>query len=223
VIRFRAVVTTIEQSATAVRLDYQKDGRSASIDGSRVILTAPFSTLRRIAIRPALPTSRTQAIETLPYFPAVRVLLQSGSRFWEDSGLTGTARTDQPAEMWDCTYDLPATSGILGATVGGALGASLSAMPRARAVRAGTDLVAKTFPEMGRQLRRTSIYRWAQDPWSRGAFAVFQPGQMSALMPEIARPEGRLHFAGEHTSSWMGWMEGALESGERAAQEVLSQ
>jgi monoamine oxidase len=223
IIRYRSAVTKIEQTATTVRLDYQQNGRPASINGRQVIVTAPFSTLRRIEIRPPLPPSHTRAIETLPYFPAVRVLLQSGSRFWDDAGLTGAARTDQPAEIWDCTYDQPASSGILGATVGGAIGESLTAMPRPRAVRAGTDLVAKTFPQVRTQLRRSSIYRWAADPWSRGAFAVFRPGQMSAVMPEITRPEGRLHFAGEHTSSWMGWMEGALESGERAAQEVLSQ
>jgi monoamine oxidase len=46
---------------------------------------------------------------------------------------------------------------------------------------------------------------------------------MSAMMPAIVEPEDRLHFAGEHTSSWMGWMEGALESGERAAREVLGE
>jgi monoamine oxidase len=45
---------------------------------------------------------------------------------------------------------------------------------------------------------------------------------MSAMAPDIARPEGRVHFAGEHTSAWMGWMEGAIESGERAAREVLA-
>ena len=66
------------------------------------------------------------------------------------------------------------------------------------------------------------MYRWVRDPWSRGAFAVFHPGQMTTMMPDIARPEGRVHFAGEHTSSWMGWMQGALESGERAAREVLT-
>jgi monoamine oxidase len=45
---------------------------------------------------------------------------------------------------------------------------------------------------------------------------------MTSLMPEISRPEDTVHFAGEHTSSWMGWMEGALESGERAAHEALA-
>jgi monoamine oxidase len=51
---------------------------------------------------------------------------------------------------------------------------------------------------------------------------VFKPGEMSTLMPAMARPENGIHFAGEHTSSWTGWMEGALQSGERAAGEVLN-
>jgi monoamine oxidase len=94
-------------------------------------------------------------------------------------------------------------------------------MTRARAMGLGTKLVAQTFPEMTRQFERGAVYRWTLDQWARGAFAVFHPGQMSAIMPDIARPEGRIHFAGEHTSSWMGWMQGAIESGERAAREVL--
>ena len=81
--------------------------------------------------------------------------------------------------------------------------------------------MANVFPDLPASFVKGSVYRWALDPWSRGAFAVFRPGQMSSPMPDIPRPEGRLHFAGEHTSSWMGWMEGALESGGRAAGEVL--
>jgi monoamine oxidase len=46
---------------------------------------------------------------------------------------------------------------------------------------------------------------------------------MSAFMPALAAPEGRVSFAGEHTSAWMGWMEGALESAERAAREVVAE
>ena len=61
---------------------------------------------------------------------------------------------------------------------------------------------------------------WDEDPWARGAYAFFRPGQMRSLQPHIARPEGRIHFAGDHTSAWMGWIEGALESGLRAAREV---
>jgi monoamine oxidase len=123
--------------------------------------------------------------------------------------------------MWDCTYDLEGTRGILGATVGGEIGRKVAEMSRARAMAYGLDVVGRTFPAVRTSFQTASVYRWVRDAWAGGAFAVFHPGQMSTLMPEMAKPEGRVHFAGEHTSTWMGWMQGAIESGERAAAEVL--
>jgi len=62
---------------------------------------------------------------------------------------------------------------------------------------------------------------WDEDEWARGASSYYKPGQFSTLLPHVARPEGRIHFAGEHTSVWIdGWMQGALESGNRVAREV---
>jgi monoamine oxidase len=90
------------------------------------------------------------------------------------------------------------------------------------ALSAGVDLVADAFPAVRSEFEKGAVYRWSAEPWTRGAFAVYRPGQMTTLMPELASPESDLHFAGEHTSIWTGWMEGALESGERAAREVLT-
>jgi len=221
IVRYNAAVERIEQTDSGVELGYVERGRKKTVRASRVILAMPFSTLRRVEIRPGFSSGKAAAIATLPYFPATRLLFQCRSSFWQPMGLSGSARGDQPAEMWDCTYDFDATRGILGATVGGELGQKLAGMTRARAMGLGSKLVAQTFPEMTRQFERGAVYRWALDAWAGGAFAVFHPGQMSAIMPDIARPEGRIHFAGEHTSSWMGWMQGALESGERAAHELL--
>jgi monoamine oxidase len=221
IVRYNAAVVRIEQGDVGVQLGYVERGRKKSVRASRVVLAIPFSTLREIEVRPGFSSEKAEAIAELPYFPATRLLLQCRSSFWQPMGLSGTARGDQPAEMWDCTYDFDATRGILGATVGGELGQKLAGMTRSRAIRFGTQLVAQTFPKVTGQFERGSVYRWMLDAWARGAFAVFHPGQMSAIMPGIARPEGRIHFAGEHTSSWMGWMQGALESGERAAREVL--
>jgi monoamine oxidase len=62
---------------------------------------------------------------------------------------------------------------------------------------------------------------WSSDPWSRGGYAFFDPGFDAALRPWLALPCGRLFFAGEHTSSkWQGYMNGAIESGRRAAAEI---
>jgi monoamine oxidase len=221
IVRYNAAVERVEQTDSGVDLGYVERGRKKTVRASRVILAIPFSTLRGVEIRPGFSSGKAAAIANLPYFPATRLLFQCRSSFWQQDGLSGTARGDQPAEMWDCSYDLDATRGILGATVGGELGQKLAGMTRPRAISFGAKLVAQTFPKVTASLQRGSVYRWTLDQWARGAFAVFHPGQMSAIMPDIARPEGRIHFAGEHTSSWMGWMQGALESGERAANEVL--
>jgi monoamine oxidase len=61
---------------------------------------------------------------------------------------------------------------------------------------------------------------WNADPWAGGPFVETTPGQLSTICVGIERPEGRVHFAGEHTSRWHGWMQGALQSGLRAAKEV---
>lgn len=62
---------------------------------------------------------------------------------------------------------------------------------------------------------------WDEDEWAYGASAYYKPGQFTSLMPHVARTEGKIHFAGEHTSVWIdGWMQGALESGNRVAQEI---
>jgi monoamine oxidase len=63
-------------------------------------------------------------------------------------------------------------------------------------------------------------FSWSQNPYSVGAFTAFEPGQEIELYPYIPTPEGRVHFAGEHTTLTHGWMQGAIESGVRVAQEM---
>jgi monoamine oxidase len=220
-VRCNAVVVGIDQTTDPIRVEYVEQNERKSLVASRVIVTTPFTTLRDVDIRPALPPAKQRAIQELPYFPATRFLLQTRSRFWHRSGLSGYARTDQPAEIWDAAYDLPARRGLLGATVGGELGRELLGLDRDSALARGRTLVEAPFPLLRSEFQQGMAHQWALDPWAKGAFAVFHPGQMASMMPDVARPEGRIHFAGEHTSAWMGWMEGALQSGARAAREVL--
>jgi monoamine oxidase len=229
VIRYRAPVIGVTRepgdrdARPRFRVDYQVGARIERLIADRVIFAIPCTTLREIEIRPRLSASKEQAIGRLAYYSGTRFLLQSRSRFWRSAGLNGSARTDRATEVWDATYDQVTTArGILGASVGGEPGRPPLDMSAAESLQFGVGLVAEAFPGIRTELEKGFVQRWALDPWSRGAFAVFKPGEMSTLVPAIARPEGGLHFAGEHTSSWTGWMEGALQSGERAAREVLS-
>ena len=205
------------------RVEYRANARVESLTASRIIFAIPFTTLRDIEIRPRLSRPKEQAIAQLSYYAGTRFLLQSRSRFWRSADLSGSARTDRATEVWDSTFDqVTSRRGILGASVGGRVGRTVLDMTPDDSLTFGVGLVADAFPAIRSQFEKGFVQRWALDPWSRGAFPVFKPGEMSTLMPTIARPEDGIHFAGEHTSSWTGWMEGALQSGERAAREVLN-
>jgi len=83
------------------------------------------------------------------------------------------------------------------------------------------EYVEMVFPGMRNQFEGGVTKCWDDDEWARGASAFYKAGQFSSLWPHVARAEGRIHFAGEHTSVWIdGWMQGALESGNRVAHEV---
>jgi monoamine oxidase len=80
--------------------------------------------------------------------------------------------------------------------------------------------VAKIHPSVTAEFEVGTAWAWYDDPWARGAFALFEPEQQTRLHEHILRPEGRIHFAGEHTSLYHAWIQGALESGIRAAREI---
>jgi monoamine oxidase len=227
-----AVVRVVRESAGSgsgsssrprFRVDFRASARVDSVKASRVIFAVPFTTLREIEIRPRLSKEKEQAISRLSYYPVTRFLLQSRTRFWRSGDLNGSARTDRATEVWDETYDQTTSPrGILGASIGGRPGRAVLEMTADDSLKFGIGLVADAFPAIRSEFEKGFAQRWALDPWSRGAFPVFKPGEMSTLMPIMAGPENGIHFAGEHTSSWTGWMEGALQSGERAAREVLN-
>jgi monoamine oxidase len=80
--------------------------------------------------------------------------------------------------------------------------------------------VAQVHPSITSEFECGAVQDWYGDPYARGAFALFEPEQQTRLQDAIVAPEGRIHFAGEHTSLYHAWIQGALESGIRAAKEI---
>jgi monoamine oxidase len=223
IVQYSSSVVRVSRAAARLRIDYESNTQVKTVAASHVIFAIPLPTLRQIEILPRLSQRKERVIEEAAYAMSSRVLLQCRSRFWAAAGLNGSARTDRATETWDCTYDQRASGrGILGATTNGAANQQMLAQGPDQSLALGVNLVADAFPEVRSQLEKSVVHQWAREQWSRGSFVAFRPGQMTSMMPEVIRPEGRIHFAGEHTSSWMGWMEGALESGERAAREILA-
>lgn len=219
-IRYGSPVVRIEHDARGVRVTCLQAGAPETLAADYLVCAIPFSTLKRIEISPRLSPEKQKIIEQLQYDPAVKIFFQTRRKFWQAEGANGFAMSDLPMEVWNPTWDQPGARGILNAYMMNNTGQRATAMAASKRAGFGLGEMEKVHPGLRENLEGVAVKVWAEDEWARGAYTLFEPGQMTSWGRSIARPEGRIHFAGEHTSSWPGWMQGALESGNRAAREV---
>jgi monoamine oxidase len=220
-IRYGAPVVRIEHDTEGARVVFLQAGAHESVSADHLICTIPFSVLKQVEISPKFSIEKQKAIEQLPYNSYARVYLQSRKRFWLNQGLEGRAVTDFPrVSIVDGSFNQPSIRGILRASMGGPEARHMAAMKESERISSVLKVVAIVHPHIRENFEGGVSKCWDEDEWARGAYTWFKPGQMTTLLPHIAKAEGRVHFAGEHTSAWPGWMQGALESGNRVAREV---
>jgi monoamine oxidase len=188
------------------------------------IVALPCTVLRALPSTPPWHPLRLQAIRGLRYSHVMKVHLQFRRRFWLDHGGTRGATTDSPLQsVWDSTAFQAGERGILTIYKAGRQAAALAALPEDERLARCLAQLEQLYPGCSREFERGTAVDWDADPASRGAYSHFAPGELTTYAPWLARPEGRIHFAGEHTDPWQATMNGALASGLRAAREVLRQ
>jgi monoamine oxidase len=200
---------------------YLQSGAPETIAADYLICTLPFSILKAVEVSPPFSPMKQRAVRELPYTSASRVYLQSRSEFWTREGLGISAYTDLPImAIVNSTLNQGGARGILESYMAGEESRRVTGMKESERLDFTLREMEKVYPLIRKNFEGGTSVCWDEDRWARGAYAWFKPGQMSELLPHIARPEGRIHFAGEHASSWPGWMQGAFQSGHRAAQEI---
>ena len=219
-ILYGAPAVRIEQDERAARVTFLQAGSPQIITGDYVVCTIPLPVLRRVEIFPALSAEKRRAIQEIDYMAMARVFLQSRKRFWRERSETGFATTDDPLDIWDYTRDQPGTRGILGAYTSGRMALKVTYQSEAERARTMLELFERAHPGIRENFETAVSHSWVSDSWSLGAAIEFKAGQLTAFDRFLRLPEKRIHFAGEHTSPWNGWMNGALESGIRAAAEI---
>lgn len=220
-ILYGAHAVRIEHDARGVRVICSQAASQQTFAADYLICAIPFAVLKRVEIAPDFSPQKRQAIAQLGNTSVVRVFMQTRKRFWLDEGLSGAATTDLPImTAYDKAHYLSGKRGLLEAYVAGARARRLSAMTDKERMNFTVGQMERIHPAIREYYEGGASVCWDEDEWARGAYAWFKPGQMESLLPHIARPEGRVHFAGDHTSPWPGWMNGALQSGARAAREI---
>jgi monoamine oxidase len=206
----------------AVQKIKQRGGRvtvtanGADFVADACICTVPARTLDKIAFDPPLPAAQKAAAEKLQYARIIKNSVLFRERFWgpENFSLVSDVTSHY---YFHSTKDQPGNQGILCSYAVGEKGDVLASQNNTRRTEViTTDLVPleKRAPNLALDIQS---YAWQRDKYTQGAYAFFRPGQWFTLKPILARPHGKVLFAGEHLAEWQGFMEGAVVTGEAAA------
>lgn len=221
-VRLRTIILAAAQKRDRVLVTVSgSEGVQAQIATDFLVLALPATTLRRIAVTPPLPALQRQAIRDLQYGRATKTLLQFDRRFWQRRGSPRAYGTDLPiGALWDGNEEQRGRAGILALLAGGSASLETQRLIDKCGVRGLADAL-KWLGAAQISVLASREVRWQDDPWTQGGYAFFHRGCDPELRAWLARPHGRVVFAGEHTSlRWQGYMNGAVESGLRAAAEV---
>lgn len=218
-VRLGCPVSRIEQDQEGVRVTTP----AGVVDGSRVIVTLPPTLAGRLTYMPALPSWRDQLTQRLPAGSVIKVYAAYDQPFWRADGLNGQVASDRgPVKV---TFDNSPPSGTPGILMGFLEGGEARVWARrseGERREAVLDCLARYFGEKARSPVEYVERDWMDEEYTRGCYgAHFTPGVWTSYGPALREPVGRIHWAGAETATvWNGYMEGAVRSGEAAAEAV---
>ncbi len=208
------------------RLTLLRDGAERVTAADCVILAIPFTLLRGVdTTRAGFRPRKVQAIGALGMGRNTKLQLQFTERFWQRAGGNGEVRLEGAFQTtWDVTRAQAGRAGILNFFSGGAAAEEAAlGYPEERARMALAELERALPGATARWNGRVIRNAWDRNPWSLGSYALLRPGQYTAFHGIEGEREGNVFFAGEHTSiDSQGYLNGAIETGKRAAHEVLA-
>ncbi len=221
-VRLRAHVNRIEHLAEGVAIGFA-DG-SPPLRARRAIVAIPPALAGRIDYDPPLPTIRDGLTQRMAQGSVVKCMAIYDEPFWRDEGLNGqVTSTDGPVSM---TFDnsLPGDgAGIIVAFLEGRAARGACDVPEAERREAVVGCLRRFFGPRAASPERYLDKAWAEDPHSRGCYGGFlTPGGWTENGPALRAPVGPIHWAGAETAVvWNGYMDGAIRSGEDAADAAL--
>jgi monoamine oxidase len=214
-------VRAVTETASALRIAIERtSGEREHLDADYMIVTAPAAVVREWHFEPALRDTQRRAFEALWYGHATKVLLRFDEPWWRRSNRPRAFGSNLPiGAVWESAEDQRGAA-IVTLLAGGRASSQLRTIYDTE----GAAGLVRRLHWLGRPKEAPPSawsVTWEADPWARGGYAVFGTGFDPALRFELARAHGRVLFAGEHTSrESQGYMNGAVESGERAVREL---
>ncbi|HEY5708849.1 MAG TPA: flavin monoamine oxidase family protein [Solirubrobacterales bacterium] len=219
-VRLGSPVSRIEHGGDSVRIFAGEVG----VEAQRAVVAVPPAIAARIEFDPPLPAQRQLLARQLRPGTLNKCVALYEEPFWRADGLSGESVTDAgPVTLtFDCSPP-DGSSGVMLGFVGGPEAREIEAMAPADRRDAVLACFEKLFGPRAAEPIDYAEQAWAGEEWSGGGpTSNFGPGGWTETGPALREPVGRIHWAGTETATvWSGYMEGALQAGERAAAEVL--
>jgi len=224
VIRHEAEVTEIRQTSSGVTVDYKdrKRGKTESVEGDFCICAVPLTMLK--SVKSNLSPDIKQAVSDVTYDSAYKIAWES-PRFWESDyhiygGLSYLQQTVNV--VWYPSAKLFSPNGIV---IGGYSlenGTPFGELPNLQAkLSASRQAIEKLHPGHSQELAKPVYMSWGQIPYNLGAWiSGFREEEGPKDYAKFTKPDGRVYFAGDHTSHLIGWQEGAALSAIRAVNMI---
>ena len=208
-------VTKVEQTKVGVKLTCS-NGKTFTAD--RLICTVPTFALKKIQWLPGLPKEKRDAINALQYARINKHPVLFSERFWpEDMDMV----TDLPAHyFYHATKNQPGKKGVLISYTIGDKAAVTANQDDSYHSSIISQALKPGFGDVQNKIEKQWNYYWGNDDFSKGAYALYGPGQWFTVRPVLAKPHLHTYFAGEHLADWQGFMEGAINTGEEAAKMI---
>ncbi|HEY7456495.1 MAG TPA: FAD-dependent oxidoreductase, partial [Solirubrobacterales bacterium] len=219
-VRLGAPVRRIAQAEDRVRVE--ADG--VAVEASRAIVAAPPAVAARIELDP-LPPGRPELAERMRPGALTKCIALYARPFWREDGFSGEAVSDAgPVTLAFDSSPRDGSAGVLLGFVGGPEARELAALPPAQRRAPVLACFERLYGQAAAVPVDYAEQTWAEEEWSGGGpTSNFGPGGWTACGPALREPHGRLHWAGTETATvWSGYMEGALQAGERVAAEAMS-
>jgi len=197
-------------------------GKMHKIEADRAVLSVSSAVYRDILFKPDFSPSRQESINSAYGSEVVRIFLQFKKRFWEDLGLNGSITTDLPMTRVFPISAQNSPRGLLFCYIYGSRANFYKNMSNEARIQSMLSQIQEIFPSQNIQklFEKGSSIMWNTEKYMNGANIKWEKGLHTKHSAALSEAEGRLHFAGEHTSIYCGWIEGAVRSAHRVAKEI---
>ena len=221
-IHFGREATEIRQAGTEVTVICAGGESPLTITADRLICALPTLAVRAIRWDPPLSEEMLWALDALQYARIAKVVTPFDERFWHDDDFDMV--TDRYGHyFYHATKEQSPAAGALTAYIVGDKADVISRQDTEFKKHVIAESLQPAFGDISPLMTTNPVtYYFGSDKYSRGAYALYGKGQWYSVMPALKTPHGSVLFAGEHLADWQGFMEGAVNSGEDAAEAIVN-